>query len=122
LDLQELEFKSHGLKALAINANTISAARIRGEDLWVTAQADVSMLCLSLEQLISDGFAGLLEHKPFWNPFCALAVDEIHLLYSWGLSFRFVFQQIKFVCSRCPPWIVCIALSATVAKGRVMHL
>jgi len=65
----------------------------------VMARADVLMLCLSPEQLISDGFAGLLEHKPFWNHFCALAVDEIHLLYSWGLSFRFVFQQIEFV--RC---------------------
>src|SRR5882762_9230726 len=60
------------------------------------------MLCLFPEQLISDGFAGLLEHKPFWNHFCALAVDKIHLLYSWSLSFRFVFQQIEFVrCHGC---------------------
>ena len=80
----------------------------------------MSMLCLSLEQLVSNGFAGLLEHKPFWNHFCVLAIDEIHLLYLWGLSFHFVFQQIKFVHSQCPPWIVCMALSATVAKGRVM--
>ncbi|KIM88119.1 hypothetical protein PILCRDRAFT_3167 [Piloderma croceum F 1598] len=45
----ELEFKSHGLKALAINANIVSAAQLCGEDLWVTAQVDVLMLCLSPE-------------------------------------------------------------------------
>ncbi|KIM89659.1 hypothetical protein PILCRDRAFT_1984 [Piloderma croceum F 1598] len=94
----ELKFKSHGLKALAINANTVSTVRRRP---------------------LGDS-TSLLEYKPFWNRFCALTVDEIHLLYSWGLSFRFVFQQIKFVHSQCPPWIVCMALSATVTKGRVM--
>jgi superfamily II DNA helicase RecQ len=78
------------------------------------------MLCLSLEQLISKGFCDLLEHKPFWNQFCALRVDEIHLLYLWGTSFRLVFQQIEFIRLQCPPWIVTMGLSATVAKGRVM--
>jgi superfamily II DNA helicase RecQ len=89
--MQEREFQSHGLRALAINANTLSAARLRGEDLWLTAQEDVSMLCLSPEQLISKGFADLLDYKPFWNRFCALRVDEIHLLYILG-SFRLVYQ------------------------------
>jgi hypothetical protein len=118
--VKEREFQSHGLRAVAINANTLSAARLRGEDLWLTAREGVSMLCLSPEQLISKGFADLLEHKPFWNRFRALGVDEIHLLYLWGMSFRLVFQQIEFVRSRCPPWIITMGLSATVAKGRVM--
>src|SRR5882762_4150011 len=78
------------------------------------------MLCLLPEQLISKGFADLLEYKPFWKRFCALGVDEIHLLYQWGMSFRLVYQQIEFIRSQCPPWIVTIGLSATVAKGRVM--
>jgi len=43
------------------------------------------MLCLLPEQLISKGFADLLEYKPFWKRFCALGVDEIHLLYQWGM-------------------------------------
>src|SRR5882762_1907158 len=78
------------------------------------------MLCLLPEQLISKGFADLLEYKPFWKRFCALGVDEIHLLYQWGMSFRLVFQQIEYIRSRCPPWIITMGLSATVAKGRVM--
>ena len=118
--MQEREFKSHGLRAVAINANTISAARLRGEDLWIVAREDVSMLCLSPEQLISKGFADLLEYKPFWKRFCILGVDKIHLLYQWGMSFRLVFQQIEYIRSRCPPWIITMGLSVTVAKGRVM--
>jgi superfamily II DNA helicase RecQ len=116
--VKEREFQSHGLRAVAINANTLSAAWLRGEDLWLMAREGVSMLCLSPEQLISKGFADLLEHKPFWNRFRALGVDEIHLLYLWGMSFRLVFQ-IEFVRSRCPPWIITMGLSATVTKGRV---
>lgn len=94
--MKEREFQSHRLRAVAINVNTLSAARLRGEDLWLTAREGVSMLCLSPEQLISKGFADLLEYKPFWNWFRALGVDEIHLLYLWGMSFRLVFQQIEF--------------------------
>lgn len=104
--IQEREFQSHGLQAIAIKANTISAARLRGEDLWITAREDVSMLCLSPEQLISKGFADLLEHKPFWNRFCALVVDEIHLLYLWGTSFRLVFHSFdRDVLRGLLPWV-----------------
>ena len=97
--MQEREFKSHGLRAVAINANTISAARLQGEDLWTMVRKDVSMLCLLPEQLISKGFADLLKYKPFWKRFCTLGVDEIHLLYQWGMSFHLVFQQIEYIHS-----------------------
>jgi superfamily II DNA helicase RecQ len=97
--MQEWEFKSHRLQAVAINANTILATRLRGEDLWTVVRKDVSMLCLLPEQLISKGFADLLEYKPFWMRFCALGVNEIHLLYQWGMSFRLAFQQIEYICS-----------------------
>jgi superfamily II DNA/RNA helicase len=47
-------------------------------------------------------------------------VDEIHLLYHWGLSFRVTLLQIEHVRARCPANVVTCALSATVAKGQVM--
>jgi len=65
--VQELEFKSHGLAALAINANRLAEARSHGSNLWELACEHVTMLCLSPEQLMSKGFSDLLEHKPFWN-------------------------------------------------------
>ena len=58
---------------------------------------DVSILCLSPEQLISKGFTDLLVHKPFTDQFCSLGVDKIHLLYSWGQSFHISLQQIGYV-------------------------
>ena len=47
--IQECEFKSHGLRAVTINVNTLSAAWLWGENLWVAVREDVSMLCLSPE-------------------------------------------------------------------------
>jgi superfamily II DNA helicase RecQ len=83
--------------------------------LWKTAQEEVAILCLSPEQLISKGFANLLVHKPFADRFCSLGVDEIHLLYSWGQSFRVSLQlEIGHVRARCPDHVVMCAVSATV--------
>ncbi|KAF7369592.1 P-loop containing nucleoside triphosphate hydrolase protein [Mycena venus] len=102
-----------GIAALTINSDTISAARIIGEDLWARARAGISMLILGPEQLISKGFRDLLAHEPFYERVCALGVDEIHLLVSWGLLFRKAFQQIGFMRARLRPGIPVIGLTAT---------
>jgi superfamily II DNA helicase RecQ len=81
---------------------------------------DITILCLSPEQLISKGFTDLLVHKPFADWFCSLGVDEIHLLYSWGQSFRISLQQIGHVQAHCPDHVVMCAVSTTVADGKVM--
>ena len=78
---QSLEFKSHGLMAIAINVNRLAEVCSHSSYLWELAHEHVTMLCLSPEQHMSKGFSDLLKHKPFWNQFCALRVDEIHLLY-----------------------------------------
>ena len=100
--------------ALAINVNWISAARDKGDDLWKTAREEVTVLCLSPEQLISKGFADLLVHKPFADRFCSLGVDEIHLLYSWGQSIRVSLQQIGYVRAHCPDHVVMCAVGVYV--------
>lgn len=102
-----------GIAALAINSDTVSAARIRGEDLWLRAREGISMLILGPEQLISEGFRGLLAFEPFFNRVCVLGVDEIHLLVQWGLSFRKAFAQIGFMRPRFRPGIPMIGLTAT---------
>ncbi|KAJ7351208.1 P-loop containing nucleoside triphosphate hydrolase protein [Mycena albidolilacea] len=103
-----------GIHALMINAETVAAARTRGEeDLWKRAREGISMLILGPEQLISRGFQDLLNYEPFYDRVCALGVDEIHLLAMWGLAFRKAFTQIGFMRARFRPGIPIIGLTAT---------
>ncbi|KAJ7090972.1 hypothetical protein C8R43DRAFT_1092496 [Mycena crocata] len=89
-----------GVVALALNSDTIAAACLRNENLWIKAREGISMLILGPEQLVSEGLRELLGIEPFYNRVCALGVDEIHLLVHWGLSFRKDFLQIGFMRSR----------------------
>ncbi|KAJ6627941.1 P-loop containing nucleoside triphosphate hydrolase protein, partial [Mycena sp. CBHHK59/15] len=102
-----------GITALTINADTVSAARLRGHNLWEKAKAGISMLILGPEQLISKGFHDLLAHEPFYDRVCALGVDEIHLLVNWGLSFRKALLQIGFMRARFQVGIPIIGLTAS---------
>ncbi|KAJ7679571.1 hypothetical protein B0H17DRAFT_1139111 [Mycena rosella] len=56
-----------GVAALTINADTVAAARIRSEDLWIRARTGIAMLILGPEQLILQGFRDLLAFEPFYN-------------------------------------------------------
>ena len=78
-----------GLKSLVINSDTTSAA---SSNLWVDARSTYTMVLLSPEELNSDGFRDLLKQKTFFDRACMFRVDEIHLIYWWGKSFRPAFQ------------------------------
>jgi superfamily II DNA helicase RecQ len=112
-DFQEENMAKIGIAALAINSDTVAAARIRNEDIWTRAHTGISMVILGPEQLISKGFRALLAFELFYDRVCALGVDEIHLLVQWGLSFRKPFLQIGFMRSRFRPGIPIIGLTAT---------
>ncbi|KAK6972304.1 ATP-dependent DNA helicase Q1 [Favolaschia claudopus] len=110
---QQMGMQKLGVPALTINSETVSAARIRHEDIWLKARSGISMLILGPEQLISKGFRDLLAFEPFYDRVCALGVDEIHLLVNWGMSFRKAFQQIGFMRARLRPGIPIIGLTAS---------
>jgi hypothetical protein len=107
-----------GLQGLVINSDTIREARKRGEDLWKTAETGPSLLFMAPEQLISKGFDDLAKDDgEFAARLCAIAVDEAHLLNTWGRSWRKAFQQIGFVRARFSR-VVLIALTATMRAGQ----
>ncbi|KAJ7727480.1 hypothetical protein B0H16DRAFT_1277425, partial [Mycena metata] len=110
---QEENMAKLGIAALVINSDTVAAARMRGEDLWIKARAGISMLILGPEQLISQGFRALPAFEAFFDRVCALAVDEIHLLVHWGLTFHKTFLQIGFMRSRFRAGIPIMGLTAT---------
>ncbi|KAJ7735334.1 P-loop containing nucleoside triphosphate hydrolase protein [Mycena metata] len=105
-----------GIPALTINADTVTAARIAGEqDLWHRAREGICTLILGPEQLISQGFRALISIEAFYDRICVLGVDEIHLLVHWGLSFRKALLQIGFMHARLqvPPRTTIIGLTAS---------
>ncbi|OSC96921.1 P-loop containing nucleoside triphosphate hydrolase protein, partial [Trametes coccinea BRFM310] len=114
---QAVTFAKAGIRALVINRDTISRARTEGSNLWVTARTDVSVLLLSPEQLASPGFEHLLRYRSFYMRICGLGVDEIHLLYSWGLLFRKSFRHMGYVRPRLPTHARFIGTTATLLVG-----
>ncbi|KAL6305496.1 P-loop containing nucleoside triphosphate hydrolase protein, partial [Sparassis latifolia] len=113
----EHHFKSLGLSTLVINNRTARLARKRGENLWETARAGISMILISPEMLQTDGYSSLVEDRTFTKRACLLGVDEFHLCNSWGLHFRPAFTQIGFARMHLPKRIVLLLTTATLAAG-----
>ncbi|KAJ6592013.1 hypothetical protein B0H10DRAFT_2329477 [Mycena sp. CBHHK59/15] len=90
-----------GLDALAINSETRSEAqRRRNEDLWVVARTKPNVVLTGPEQLKSDDFEKALRDEEFYERICGTGFDEVHLLNTWGVSFRKDFGQMGFVKAR----------------------
>lgn len=114
---QEPKFQAAGLTTLVINAVTTDAARVKdGRDLWTHA-SQVDVLLLAPEQLSTSGFDRLLKDKTYQKRVVALGVDEVHLLNSWGQSFRKAFNQIGGARMRFDYSPILIALTATLRTG-----
>ncbi|KIY49882.1 P-loop containing nucleoside triphosphate hydrolase protein, partial [Fistulina hepatica ATCC 64428] len=111
----------YGVRAMAINGNTLHVARQAGHDLWALVRSDdFPAICLSPEQLTSKDFERLLNDKIYVARVCIWGTDEIHLLHSWGHTFRKSFQEIGNVCCRLGTYPPLIGLSATLPKGERM--
>ncbi|KAJ7429298.1 hypothetical protein FB451DRAFT_1070863 [Mycena latifolia] len=110
--------KSLGLNALAINSETRNAALRENKDLWFLARTEPSVVLTGPEQLKTAEFEKTLRDKTFYDRVCGTGFDEVHLLNTWGTSFRKDFLQMGFVKHRLTehrnPWIL---TSATVRAG-----
>ncbi|KAJ7582026.1 hypothetical protein C8J56DRAFT_1100288 [Mycena floridula] len=88
--LIEGTLEKYSIKGLVINAETLQEARhAKDVDLWKVArdQLDLTALIISPERLVSPNFAHLLDKEGYWDRICALGVDEVHLLLTWGAKF-----------------------------------
>ncbi|KAJ7441583.1 hypothetical protein FB451DRAFT_1441182 [Mycena latifolia] len=108
-----------GREVLPINSQTRSdSLRIKNEELWVTARKKPNIILTGPEQLSSVEFEKGLGDKQFYARISGTGFDEVHLLNTWGVTFRKEFQQMGFVKARMDErHNPCILTSATVRDG-----
>lgn len=110
---QAAAFEEAGLTTVIINAETPERS-----DMWTRASESGSrVLLLSPEQLISKRLEKLVNDLEFRKRVCLLAVDEVHLLDTWGTSFRKAYHQIQFMRAQFELNLVMIAMTATLLPG-----
>ncbi|KAL1943189.1 hypothetical protein VTO73DRAFT_4264 [Trametes versicolor] len=117
------KFAAARISSLVINKETTSQAMLAKPpfNIWDRAP-DVEMLLLSPEQLVSPSFEALLKDKTYQTRVVALGVDEVHLMNTWGQSFRREFEQIGLMRARFTVNHPClIALTATLQTGAWFH-
>ena len=102
-------FREAGLTTVVINAKTSNHSgmwtRVDKKGPWV--------LLLLPKQLISKWLEKLVSDSAFCGRVCLLAVDEAHLLDSWGSSFQKLYQQIQYMYACFKSNLVTIAMTAT---------
>ena len=87
--------------------------------MWTRAgESGPRVLLLSPEQLISKRLEKLVNDSGFRQRVCLLAVDEVHLLDTWGNSFRKAYLQIEFMHARLESSLAMIAMTATLLPGK----
>ncbi|KIJ07434.1 hypothetical protein PAXINDRAFT_90382, partial [Paxillus involutus ATCC 200175] len=106
-----------GLSAVAINGDHVDAARQNGQDLFKQVHEGFAVLLVSPEQLKSPNFRPVLDDPKFNQRVCMMAVDEAHLLNSWGETFRKDYQQTGWLRARFVRWLPLLAVTATMQVG-----
>ncbi|KAF5335155.1 hypothetical protein D9611_010861 [Ephemerocybe angulata] len=111
----------YGLAVNTINEDENILAQEAGRDLWRESIEKYDVILISPELLTSKKFQQLLDHPLFFARVCRFGVDEVHLINTWGKSFRNAFNQIGFMRVRLPSrnqtFTPLIATSATIREG-----
>ncbi|KAH6876911.1 P-loop containing nucleoside triphosphate hydrolase protein [Coprinopsis sp. MPI-PUGE-AT-0042] len=110
-----------GLKVVIINRDKRLRTLKDKIDIWKQCIDDCDVILLSPEQLAEPEFEHLMKNPIFASCICYFGVDEVHLINSWGRTFRLAFNQLGFVRVRLPTqgvkFIPLIATSVTIREG-----
>jgi hypothetical protein len=107
-----------GLTAKAVNAVTKGEAEKEGKNIWALVELETNVILVSPEMLSTPGFTSLIASKKFQDRLFAIAIDELHLLTSWGESFRPMYKQIMYVRARFAKRVVTFGMTATLWVGK----
>ncbi|KAH7902761.1 P-loop containing nucleoside triphosphate hydrolase protein [Hygrophoropsis aurantiaca] len=71
----------------------------------------------SPEKLTSSGADAVIRDETFRRNLALYGVDETHVVYIWGASFRAAYRQIGLVHKRLPKHVPLVAVTATLVPG-----
>lgn len=122
-DAKVSSLERKGISAIALNADTISAFREEGKDIWhECAQGAYQVVLCSPEQLGSSDMDDLMAREEFKRRVSLVVIDEVHLIPIWGgngsgRAFRSAFSAIGMLRSLLDSATVYLGLSATLLPG-----
>ncbi|KAK1235388.1 hypothetical protein PQX77_001395 [Marasmius sp. AFHP31] len=115
------EAESFGLKGISYCHDVISEYRMKNVDLTrlICECKEWQLLCVDPEHLNSSEWRKIIHHSTFQRHLILFAVDEAHLVNSWGLGFRPAFDSIG-ACARghLPETVPILSLTATLPPGQ----
>jgi len=80
--------------------------------------AGATVVLVSPEQLLTQRFEAAISDKDFAKRVCVMAVDEAHLLNTWGKSFRKSYLQVGWARARLKNAVPLITTTATLQGGK----
>ncbi|KAG6824239.1 hypothetical protein H0H92_007585 [Tricholoma furcatifolium] len=115
------EINQLGIKAIAHCSEVLTEARKMGHRLWKEiASGKWPLVCVDPEHLTHKDWEYITNTDIWRLNISFFCVDEIHLVYEWGIDFRLAFRHIgMFARSRCPTDISIFGLSATLEPGLI---
>ncbi|EIW74433.1 P-loop containing nucleoside triphosphate hydrolase protein [Coniophora puteana RWD-64-598 SS2] len=116
-----------GIDALVINRDTLEREYKKGRNLYKEAvRIGSRVILVAPEQLASKGFESILANSDLCSRLRVMAIDEAHLMNSWGKTFRKAYREVGWVRARFTNRIPVFAATATLQPGaateRVLEL
>lgn len=119
--LQADSMSKDGLVTVVINEDMTHAARMHADDLWAVAETKAALIFLSPEQLNTRHFWDVLKNSKFWHRIVGLAVDEAHLILSWGAAFRRAFAEIGLTRAQLQSSVRFVAVTTAMEPAPPLH-
>jgi len=115
---QEEKMTASGLHARAVNRDTVQLAQKDNMNLYKEIVTGATIVLVSPEQLLTQRFEAAISDKDFAKRVCVMAVDEVHLLNTWGKSFRKSYLQVGWAWAHLKNAVPLIAMTATLQGGK----
>ncbi|KAI0072323.1 P-loop containing nucleoside triphosphate hydrolase protein, partial [Panus rudis PR-1116 ss-1] len=119
---QVAEMERVGVRAVALDTQSITKAQEQGKDLYKEVKAcSRAMVIVSPERLTAAVFDKILRHDKFRDSLVSFAADEAHIIAPWALDFRLAYWEISRARLRIPQGVPMLAMTATLRMGSTEH-